>query len=572
MAGSRFSIQATFTAIDRMTAPVRRMQMSTSALARGMQTDFIRAQRRAEALSGTMGATMWRGAAVGAMALGAGLVYSIRKASEMENAVASFTTMLRGNGAAAQQLVHDLQVMGAATPFEFSDLQQATVMLMGFGAVTRETAIPTLNMLGDLAQGSADRLSGISLAYGQIRAAGRASMQDVNQLINNQVPILQALAEQWGVNVGQARAMVSQGRATGEEVERAMRRMTSAGGMFYQGMLRASTTMSGLWSTFMDAIGMTAAGIGEALLPQAKSLTISATEVASKILAWVQNNKDLIGTILTIAGEVIKFMPVILGMIGAYWLYQKALLAVAFAQMMMGRAAGLSPMGRLIIIIGAIIGLVIYLKSNWESYSQTTKDWIIVIASIVGVVIAIIAAMKAWAAIQVVLNILMMANPIGLIILAIVIIIGLVVLLIKILGRNFRRIRACRLCRLGGDENRRTGYHALPARTNQSCVRWNHLARRTRRASDWLRYARKCRRVNARIPDEHERAVPVRAERDRGQHAGRRDQPGSRRTEKARNGGEMRVVIDNQSGGQVRQGGQVIRNGTSQTFSSPVWG
>ena len=39
-----------------------------------------------------------------------------------------------------------------------------------------------------------------------------------------------------------------------------------------------------------------------------------------------------------------------------------------------------------------------------------------------------------------------------------------------------------------------------------------------------------------------------------------------------RNNSEMRVVIDNQSGGQVRQGGQVIRNGTSQTFSSPVWG
>jgi tape measure domain-containing protein len=547
------------------------MQMSTNALARGMQTDFIRAQRRAEALSGTIGATMWRGAAVGAMALGAGLVYSIRKASEMENAVASFTTMLRGNGAAAQQLVHDLQVMGAATPFEFSDLQQATVMLMGFGAVTRETAIPTLNMLGDLAQGSADRLSGISLAYGQIRAAGRASMQDVNQLINNQVPILQALAEQWGVNVGQARAMVSQGRATGEEVERAMRRMTSAGGMFHQGMLRASTTMSGLWSTFMDAIGMTAAGIGEALLPQAKSLTISATEVASKILAWVQNNKDLIGTILTITGEVIKFMPVFLGMIGAYWAYRKALLAVAFAQMMMGRAAGLSPMGRLIIIIGAIIGLVIYLKSNWESYSQTTKDWIIVIASIVGVVIAIIAAMKAWAAIQVVLNILMMANPIGLIILAIVIIIGLVVLLIKYwdeISAAFVRVASVvwEAMKTAGQAIMR--FLLFPINLVLSgIIRIVELAARLT-GSDMLANAAASMR---------EFQTSMNAPFQSGQSETGANTPGvvtnrEAAAQRNRNGGEMRVVIDNQSGGQVRQGGQVIRNGTSQTFSSPVWG
>lgn len=112
-------------------------------------------------ITGILGADIVR---MGLSYLVRGFKAVVTAASNTENSISQFTTMLGGSEAAARTLVNQLQILGAQTPFEFKDLADATQLLLGFGAATQGNIIPTLRMLGDLAQGDAERLQGISLS------------------------------------------------------------------------------------------------------------------------------------------------------------------------------------------------------------------------------------------------------------------------------------------------------------------------------------------------------------------------------------------------------------------------
>jgi tape measure domain-containing protein len=368
------SIEYIYKLIDQYSATIKKMAMSTKAF----QNDMDKAKLKAEKMSKGIGDSIKRFALVGVAALGAGFAFAIKKASEMENSLVSYTTLLKGNSEAAKKLVDDLQILGAETPFEFKDLSNATTMLMGFGAISKDTAVPTLRMLGDLSQGSAEHLQGVALAYGQIAAAGKADQMDIRQLINNQVPILEQLAKQWGVTVGEARKMIPT-KGTFAEINKAMIAMTSTGGMFEGGMLRASKTFTGLWSTFLDSIGITAAGLGESLLPAMKELLIWITKISTKVLAWVQNHRELIKTkldhyiriitismkafwaVITFVYNILKpFIPLIIGIIIAFKAYAAILVIINLVMMA-------NPINLWILAIGILIGVILTIIVHWKS-------------------------------------------------------------------------------------------------------------------------------------------------------------------------------------------------------------
>ena len=334
----------------------------------------------------------------------------IGEAAKTENAIANFKT-LTGSMKTAEQTVNKLQKTAAATPFEFGTLADATKTLLGFEAATTDNLIPTLKKLGDTAGGSADKFKSIVLAFSQIQAGGKASMQDINQLINAGVPILGQLSKQWGVTVGQARAMISTGKATGKEVGKAFDIMTGKGGKFFKGMETASLTLTGRFSTFTDNIKLSAAAIGTALLPFLKKLVDKGIKIATVIKAWAVANKDAIGsgiqafidalsagfeTMLPfIKGawsifkglfKVLKFIapiiPVLVAGMIAYNLALKVQIALNFVKHMMAvgqaiRAAGgaqilltaamaANPIGAIILAVGALVVLFIIVKKNWD--------------------------------------------------------------------------------------------------------------------------------------------------------------------------------------------------------------
>ncbi len=416
-----YAVRTAFTATDRISPAFRQMGASAQQFGNRASGAFGQASRAGMMFRNVLSTV---GVIGGLSAIVMGISGIVRESANLENSVADFTT-LTGSVENARRTVDELQQLGAATPFEFGDLSQATKTLLGFGAATRQNLIPTLRMLGDAAGGNAERFDHIVLAFSQIKAGGRASMQDVNQLINAGVPILSELARVWGVSVGQARQMVSQGRATGEVVTQAFQNMTAAGGMFHQGMERASQTLTGRFSTFMDTVKVTAATIGTVFMPYLKSALDGLIELAEGVGGFIQRNQELIKTIMD------KLVPALVGLIGLWITYRAMLLAAAFAQGAVAAVEFVKYMADMLPIMRAAIkaqGLYNFLLGGTE-----IQAWLAAIAS---------AALSVWqgiqaagtyalAAAQWVLNGAFLACPITWIVLGIMALIAVGVLLYR---------------------------------------------------------------------------------------------------------------------------------------------
>ena len=100
----------------------------------------------------------------------------------MESYRTSFEVMT-GSAEKAAEVVERLRTMGAETPFETTDLVQTTQLLMQYG-FTADDAIEKMTMLGDIAQGDANKMTSIATGYAQMSSAGKVNLQDIKQMID----------------------------------------------------------------------------------------------------------------------------------------------------------------------------------------------------------------------------------------------------------------------------------------------------------------------------------------------------------------------------------------------------
>lgn len=187
--------------------------------------------------------------------------------SQMENYTTNFRVML-GSQEDAIKEVTELKKMAAKTPFGMEDLAEATQTLISF-QVPAQKVNEILSMLGDVALGDKQKLSGLALVFGQVSSAGKLQGQDLMQLINQGFNPLNYIAQRTGESMGQLRDRMSEGGISAKEVEQAFEDATSAGGMFYKGMDEASKTFDGQMSTLKDNLH---ALIGEAFEPMSDML------------------------------------------------------------------------------------------------------------------------------------------------------------------------------------------------------------------------------------------------------------------------------------------------------------
>lgn len=238
----------------------------------------------------------------------------ISDASEYESLLTRLAVSI-GDFSEAEKEFEKLKDFAADSPFDLPGVVRASIMFRNVG-VEAENLIPTIKMLGDVAQGSGEYFNRIAMNYMQIKSAGKATMQDLNQFAYMEVPIKQVLKDM-GVT----------GVATAEDIEKAFKIMTSAGGQFYNSMSSNSGTMSGQLSNTRDAIQQLSASIGNTLLPVVTQLTsafgnfitsVSELETFNSILEKMKTNainfRDEIssliatliylGTVATVVGTV----------------------------------------------------------------------------------------------------------------------------------------------------------------------------------------------------------------------------------------------------------------------------
>jgi hypothetical protein len=192
---------------------------------------------------------------VGSMAAaGAGVVgYAVKSAASLEQMNIAFTTML-GSAKAAKSMVASLQTFAQVTPFNLSDVQDATQHLLAF-KFSAQSVIPTLTAVGDAVSGlnlGPEGFQRIILALGQMKSMTTVQGGEVLQL------------EQAGINV---RSYLEKAlHLTPKQLQDAMRKNSISAntaipiilaGMEkdYKGLMdKEAHSLTGMWSNFHDAI------------------------------------------------------------------------------------------------------------------------------------------------------------------------------------------------------------------------------------------------------------------------------------------------------------------------------
>ena len=210
-------------------------------------------------------------------ALGAGVVAGVKYNASIESYQTSFEVMT-GSAEKAAEVIDKLKKVGAETPFELPDLADTTQLLMNYG-FSADEAMDKMMMLGDISQGSADKISRIATAYGQMSSAGKVYLEDVKQMIEAGFNPLQEISESTGESMASLYDRISKGTISVDEITASMQRATSEGGKYFQSMEKQSQTFSGLISTLKDnaqqllgeVVKPISDGLTESLLPAAIS-------------------------------------------------------------------------------------------------------------------------------------------------------------------------------------------------------------------------------------------------------------------------------------------------------------
>lgn len=185
----------------------------------------------------------------------------------METYATSFEVMT-GSAEKAAEVVDELKDIAASTPFEMPELAETTQLLMNYG-FTADDALDKMQMLGDVSQGSAEKMNRIETAYGQMSSAGKVSLEDVKQMIEAGFNPLQEISESTGESMESLYDRISAGTISVDEITASMQRSTSEGGRYFQSMEKQSLTFSGQMSTLKDNVqgllGNVTSGIFEKL-------------------------------------------------------------------------------------------------------------------------------------------------------------------------------------------------------------------------------------------------------------------------------------------------------------------
>jgi tape measure domain-containing protein len=218
--------------------------------------------------------------------------FFVNAASSVEDMTAAYTPLM-GTAEKAAGLVKNIQIEAAKTPFEISSIGDSVKTLLPAFKGSEKAAMNAFRMIGDTAQGNAQKLNSITTAYTKVMLKGKVSMEELNMISNAGVPIYDELAKSMGVSTAQMMEMSSKGGITADDLTSAFQRMTSEGGMFFKGMEVSSTTFSATLLGVKENANIAASMIGQELLPAAQEVAQAAYDATRGFIDWIDTGDNL---------------------------------------------------------------------------------------------------------------------------------------------------------------------------------------------------------------------------------------------------------------------------------------
>lgn len=288
--------------------------------------------------------------------------------------------VLLGNVEDAKKMLGELNSYANLTPYSNQAIIKNSELMLSFG-ITQEKIMPNMKMLGDIAMGNEQKLNGLSLAYSQVQSTGRLMGQDLLQMINQGFNPLQVISQNTGIAMGDLKKRMEEGAISAQMVEEAFRLATSEGGLYYGMADRMADSAGGKWSTFLGTFKNVVMRIGLRFAEWIKPLFDIGTTFVEKIIPF---GKWIIGFLPSM--ETFETIMQVLGItalaVGAYMLVANAstiawsislgilngiIWLIEAAQWAWNLAMSMNPIGAVIAIIIALIGVVVLLwnKFGW---------------------------------------------------------------------------------------------------------------------------------------------------------------------------------------------------------------
>jgi tape measure domain-containing protein len=209
-----------------------------------------------------------------------------------EQLVKSFEVMLKSK-AQANILMSQLVEFAKTTPFELTEVAEATKKLLAFGIASSDIK-STLTKLGDVSAGIGAPISEIAYLFGTIKTQGRAMTEDINQFTNRGIPMWDELAKVTGVSGLALKKYVQDGKIGFAEIDQAFTNLTTNGGKFTGLMEAQSKTLGGTISNLGDSWDQFLVKLGNGNSGILKSIVETFGAIVDKLNEWATTEEDLV--------------------------------------------------------------------------------------------------------------------------------------------------------------------------------------------------------------------------------------------------------------------------------------
>ena len=216
-------------------------------------------------------------------------------------------------------------------------------------------------MVGDVSQGSAEKMNSIALAYGQMSSAGKVNLMDVKQMITAGFNPLQIISDKTGESMASMYDRISNGTMSVQEITDAFAYATSEGGKFYGSSEEQSKTLSGRLSTLKDNFNEATGSLTESLVPALESLVDKLTKTASWFANLDENQRKMILTILAVVAAIGPLLLIIGSILKFINLLQVASVALNISMLPM-----ILTIGGIVLGIAALIAVIILLITHFN--------------------------------------------------------------------------------------------------------------------------------------------------------------------------------------------------------------
>lgn len=222
----------------------------------------------------------------------------------------------------ADRVFSQVQKLAMQSPFTIQQMTTFTKQLAAY-RVESEKLVDTTKMLADVSAGLGVDMGRLILAYGQVKSANYLRATEVRQFTEAGLNISGELAKYFSeiqgkmVSVGDVMEMITKRMVRFGDVEEVFKRITSAGGLFYDMQKKQSETLWGQLQRIKDALTIMFNEIG--------------TDKEGIIIGVVTAIRDLINNWRVMAAWI-KSAAV------AFGVYKTATLLATFAQSTFGKA------------------------------------------------------------------------------------------------------------------------------------------------------------------------------------------------------------------------------------------